>query len=78
MQRPTTLNPLYADLKNQEFTDCGFIFEVGDQLTKIAAHTNLLAVSSPVFKAMFYGDLKEEQPVKITDISLETFQKLIE
>lgn len=45
---------------------------------KIPAHKELLAVSSPVFNAMFNGELKEKSDVKIVDASYEAFKEFLQ
>lgn len=61
-------------LHSEKHTDCSFI--VGNSTFK--CHKLILSTVSSVFDAMFYGLLKEENPVKITDINEEIFKKLIE
>lgn len=43
----------------------------------IRAHKNILASTSPVFHAMFYGSLKEQGTVEICDLHPDIFQRLI-
>jgi len=46
---------------------------------EIKAHTFILAASSPVFKAMFFGPMKEGLDViEVKETSFEAFKKLIE
>lgn len=49
-----------------------------DVESKVPAHKAILAASSPVFDRMFYGDLKQEQQVKITDVSFEAFCEFLQ
>lgn len=58
--------------------DVCFEFDEAGQLKRISAHKIVLAAASPVFKAMFYGDLKEEGDVKIVDASSEVFEVFIQ
>ncbi|RZF47548.1 hypothetical protein LSTR_LSTR009084 [Laodelphax striatellus] len=52
--------------------DCEFV--VGSQKTVIKGHKLVFSAASEVFHAMFYGELKEEQSVRIEDIDPEVFQ----
>lgn len=66
------------DLKDRKYTDC--VFEFIDKKAikyEIHAHKYLLAIASPVFHTMFYGELKETSPILIEDISHGVFQKMI-
>jgi len=46
---------------------------------EIKAHKYILAASSPVFKAMFFGPMKENKDVvEVKETSYEAFKKLIE
>ncbi|KAJ2949686.1 hypothetical protein O0L34_g15617 [Tuta absoluta] len=69
--------------RSRQWADCSFTFEtegggagqVGDSLK---AHKLILAMASPVFAAMFYGDVGEkESPVMINDIDMLTFDILL-
>lgn len=44
----------------------------------VRAHKLVLAAWSPVFRAMFYGDLKEEDKVELVDIEPTVFKMLID
>ncbi|KAI5638749.1 BTB/POZ domain-containing protein [Phthorimaea operculella] len=67
-----------------EWTDCSFEFEAKEQddpdETTLRAHKLILAMSSPVFAAMFYSDAADQQNsvIKITDIDLHTFTNLLD
>lgn len=56
--------------------DVKFVFPDHQKL-EIQAHKLVLALSSPVFHAMFYGGLKEEGPVSVKDVDPDIFQKMI-
>ncbi|KAK9496505.1 hypothetical protein O3M35_013202 [Rhynocoris fuscipes] len=61
-------------LNNQLFCDCEFIIDGN----KMMCHKLILAASSPVFKAMFYGTLsKQSLSTQITDIEYDIFQQMI-
>ncbi|XP_022192623.2 BTB/POZ domain-containing protein 6 [Nilaparvata lugens] len=47
-------------------SDCEFV--VGSLNEIVKGHKLLFSVASDVFKAMFYGDLKQESPVKVVDL----------
>ncbi|XP_039295087.1 BTB/POZ domain-containing protein 3-like [Nilaparvata lugens] len=51
--------------------DCKFI--VGSENIVVEGHKFLFSVASEVFKAMFYGELKEDNAVKIEDLHAEGF-----
>lgn len=71
---------LYELFENNEATDAHFVFTENGQSKKISAHKIILAADSPVFKAMFYGALKEKGDVKMIDessVSFEVFLKAI-
>lgn len=62
-----SISKLYLD---DGSADVKFVFESDGITTTIPAHKAILASSSPVFYAMFYGSLKEGNSVKITDENL--------
>lgn len=55
-----------------------FVLKNGNKTMKIPAHKELLAVSSPVFNAMFNGKLKEKGDLKIVDASYEAFKEFLQ
>lgn len=63
----TNLGKLYLD---DETADVKFIFENG---ASVAAHKCLLAAGSPVYKQMFFGELKEGTEIRIVDVSIDVF-----
>jgi len=67
---------LYKLYKNQQITDVYFIFN--DEKKKIAAHKCLLAVASPVFERMFYGQLKEPGDITIVDATHDAFLEFLQ
>ncbi|XP_046676066.1 BTB/POZ domain-containing protein 6-B-like isoform X2 [Homalodisca vitripennis] len=60
------------------WSDCQFL--VGDgQHKKFSTHKMILSMSSPVFEAMFYGGLAEENdPIEIPDVQPEAFTAMLE
>ncbi|CAD7012469.1 uncharacterized protein LOC101461124 [Ceratitis capitata] len=62
-------------LHSEKFYDCVFHIAGGAQLK---CHKLILSTASPVFEAMFYGPLREQQQeIEILDISAEIFQMLL-
>lgn len=68
-----------AFFKEQRLTDCQFeVVDLDeDESRTIGAHKLVLAMHSPVFEAMFYGELKEMMTVRITDIKFDVFKKFL-
>lgn len=66
---------LYLD---GETADVQFVFDENGSEKKIPAHKYMLAIGSPVFKAMFYGNLKEEGNVVIADTCAEPFAEFLQ
>jgi len=62
---------------NQEkFNDIGFSFPP-DSDKILRANRTILALCSPVFEAMFFGDLAEQDPVPIVDIDSDIFETFL-
>lgn len=60
-------------------SDVNFIFETDAETDDvISANKAVLAASSPVFKAMFYSDLKEEGDIKIVDVPSAAFNEFLQ
>eukprot|EP00850_Spirogloea_muscicola_P016598 SM000135S27042 [mRNA] locus=s135:343436:345591:- [translate_table: standard] len=59
----------------EEYTDV--VFEVGTEVVK--AHKLILSTRSPVFKALFYGPMREKRDGKfsITDVEAPVFRALL-
>lgn len=58
------------------WTDC--VFLVGPDQVRIAAHKLFLAISSPVFEAMFFGGMAEgNEPIPTPDVQPEAFRTLL-
>ncbi|XP_062608128.1 BTB/POZ domain-containing protein 6-B-like [Saccostrea cucullata] len=78
---PGTVNEsLRAMFNNAEMSDISFKFpnESEEEKSVLRAHKLILAIRSPVFKAMFYGTLQEVgQDVNIEDISYDIFKTLL-
>lgn len=67
---------LYKLYKNSNITDVHFIFT--DEQKNIAANKCLLAVASPVFERMFYGNLKERGDITIVDATHDAFLEFLQ
>ncbi|XP_062578706.1 BTB/POZ domain-containing protein 6-like, partial [Saccostrea cucullata] len=62
-------------LKNE--IHCDVTFRVGKEEKLVRAHKYVLVSRSPVFDAMFYGDLAEAKEIKIPDIEPPSFDVLL-
>lgn len=49
-----------------------------DQFERIPAHKMLLSIGSPVFEAMFYGPIKENNEISIVDASTKVFKLFLQ
>jgi len=62
-------------------TDVKFLFKSSRQdgiVTEVRAHKLILAIASDVFEREFFGSLKSEDDIPISDASKEVFQAMIE
>lgn len=73
----TAFEKCYKALVKQSL-DVQFIFGNDNDTIKVPANKVVLAALSPVFNAMFNGELKENGNVKITDASPEAFQEFLQ
>lgn len=74
----TSLSERFKELyKLNEWTDCAF--SVGDvDVELIKCHKLVLAASSPVFEALFYGPLADyEKVIHVPDLQPQTFKSLL-
>ncbi|KAM0732003.1 BTB/POZ domain-containing protein 2 [Formica fusca] len=61
------------------WSDCNFIVGQEPQQQTVKGHKMFLAMSSPVFGAMFFGGMAEKNdPIPIKDVQPETFKALLE
>lgn len=61
----------------EEMADVFFSFQLKN-MAQIPAHKMILALGSPVFKAMFYGSFPQsEGDIRIEDITLDTFKIML-
>lgn len=58
--------------------DVHFEFQTADEVIKVPAHKAILAITSQVFHAMFFGQLKEGDVVKIVDCDAEAFKEFLQ
>lgn len=67
---------------DSESADVHFTFESTGSTTsssmRLPAHKILLATDSDVFKAMFYGELKESGDIHLTDVSEAAFKQFLQ
>lgn len=75
-ENPITFEKLHL---NARWSDVNFIFKSGDRVVhRIPAHKMVLANSSDVFGAMFFGELKETGDIQVTDASIDAFQAFLQ
>lgn len=71
----TSVSKLYL---KEDIADVHFVFKHGQQTIQVPAHKTILASSSPVFRAMFFGLLAEQKLVEIVDASAAEFQEFLQ
>ena len=65
-------------LQNKSFTDVTFIVGPPSHSKKYVGHRVLLAMTSPVFEALFYGDAADKSKViRIPDLAPVGFENLL-
>lgn len=66
-------------LETGQWSDCKFIVGREPHQQVLEGHKVFLAMSSPVFEAMFYGGMAEKSdPIPIRDVQPEAFKALLE
>ncbi|XP_076271238.1 BTB/POZ domain-containing protein 1 isoform X3 [Rhynchophorus ferrugineus] len=60
------------------WSDCRFIVGSEPNQQVLEGHKLFLAMSSPVFEAMFFGGMAEKDPIAILDVQPEAFKALLE
>ncbi|KAF2886641.1 hypothetical protein ILUMI_19532 [Ignelater luminosus] len=67
-------------LHNKTFSDCQFKVQTKSSSAQVfQSHKLILAISSPVFEAMLYGVMAEEnKPIVVEDIEPDVFKALLE
>ena len=77
----TLIESLSEMYEKSQWTDTSFLckdYEMAGETGKVTAHKNVLAARSPVFRAMFYGDLSEKtDEIFIADIDTDTFRSFL-
>lgn len=63
---------------NSELADVHFIIKSDDNIHRIPANKAILAVRSPVFHSMFFGQLKNEGDIEIVDGDAEAFMEFLQ
>lgn len=63
---------------NSELADSHFIFKSDDEIQKIPVHKLFLAMKSPVFDAMFFGAMKEQNDIEIVDADIQAFREFLQ
>lgn len=65
-------------LETGMWSDCRFIVGSEPNQQVLEGHKLFLAMSSPVFEAMFFGGMAEKDPIAILDVQPEAFKALLE
>ncbi|XP_035726676.1 uncharacterized protein LOC118443575 isoform X2 [Vespa mandarinia] len=66
-------------LETGQWSDCKFIVGQEPHQETLKGHKLFLAMSSPVFEAMFYGGMAEKNdPIQIRDVQPDAFKALLE
>lgn len=71
----SNLQALYL---NDSTADIHFEFETDGVVQKLGAHRCILAIGSPVFQKMFFGDLSEGNSVRIIDATVDAFIEFLQ
>ncbi|KAK3605339.1 hypothetical protein CHS0354_033828 [Potamilus streckersoni] len=61
-------------LEKELWTDVTFTFRSEEEVVEVKGHTVILAARSPVFQAMFFGQMERKREVEIEDASPESFK----
>ncbi|KDR23977.1 BTB/POZ domain-containing protein 6-B-like isoform X2 [Zootermopsis nevadensis] len=66
-------------LRTAQWSDCKFIVGTEPYQQEFGGHKLILAMSSPVFEAMFFGGMAEKNdPILILDVQPDAFKALLE
>lgn len=66
-------------LQAEKWSDCQFLVGSAPNQKIISAHKLILAMASPVFERMFYGNMPDETyPIVIPDVQPDAFQAMLE
>lgn len=60
------------------WSDCRFIVGTEPNEQELDGHKLFLAMASPVFEAMFFGGMADNNPIAILDVQPEAFKALLE
>lgn len=71
---PKTTEKLYL---NEDLSDVHFLFNIDGAIQKVPAHKLILAMKSTVFKAMFFGPMKEQSDIEIVDAGIHVFKEFL-
>lgn len=72
------MNHLTSTKQNKSFTDVTFIVGPAQHSKKYVGHRVLLAMTSPVFETMFYGDMADKNKyIRIADVAPIGFENLL-
>lgn len=63
---------------NEELADVNFLFKNEGKAVKVPANKAILAALSPVFRAMFFGQLQEKGDVDIVDATSDGFKEFLQ
>ncbi|GFT58493.1 hypothetical protein NPIL_173421 [Nephila pilipes] len=78
MESEKVLQRTSSLLQNTALSDVTFIVGPPSASKKYVGHRVLLAMTSPVFEAMFYGDMADKSKViRITDLAPIGFENLL-
>ncbi|KAF4530609.1 hypothetical protein B566_EDAN018687, partial [Ephemera danica] len=67
----------HLHLLNTELNaDCTFVVGISEK-KQFRCHKSILSYGSPVFNAMFNGDLEEKGGVEVEDIEPQHFRKML-
>ncbi len=76
--RTSILTRVAALRKDKEANDVTFILGKDQSSRKILANSTILSMSSPYFRAMFHGPLKEQTSKHLPDVEPHVFDKLLD
>ena len=63
---------------NEEFADVNSVFKNEAEIEKALANKAILVALSPVFRVMFFGQMKEKGDVEIVDASADGFKDFLQ
>lgn len=63
---------------HSDSADVFFVFTTDNKIIKVPAHKAILAIENPVFEAMFFGKLKENEVIDIVDFSANAFKEFLQ